>query len=250
MSDARHAPDGDPSPAADPAPADLSQGGSTPGRSEEAVPRRAPRGYRAAVAVLAGVAAVGTALRLLLTPATLHVLYRLPWISDGGLSLDERLRWSVLVMQAIAGPVDPQVLGEMQGARGPLFSADAVAHLEDVRRVVQGALAVWAASLAGLLGLWVWGRRRGWGPQFRAGLDRGAWGLLAAMALLLVVALVGFAAFFDAFHRLLFAPGTWQFASDSTLIRLFPQAFWQHVLVLLLVLAALPAAGWLVWRRG
>ncbi len=41
---------------------------------------------------------------------------------------------------------------------------------------------------------------------------------------------------FILFHRLLFDPGTWSFPTDSTLIQLFPETFWQHMFTVLLIM--------------
>lgn len=109
---------------------------------------------------------------------------------------------------------------------GPGFDAAAVSHLDDVHDVLAGA---WQVTLlaAALVALWVVAcvRRRTL-DRLSAGLRLGAALPLLVMGLSVLVALVDFSAFFEAFHGVFFADGTWTFAYDSLLIRLFPQDFW------------------------
>jgi integral membrane protein (TIGR01906 family) len=146
-------------------------------------------------------------------------------------------------------PKDPQTAELAQAARrfvvsgnedaeaalSAVMSAEAVTHLDDVRRLIAGANA--ATALLALvavvwIGLAAYRRRLGTVAAAR---------LVAAIA---VFAAIDFAAFFSAFHALFFAPGTWVFPSDSVLIRLFPEPFWVAAGIAWGVLICLLAGGY------
>ena len=104
-----------------------------------------------------------------------------------------------------------------------LMAADAVTHLDDVRRVMAAANAL-TLVLGVALAVWVGLSARRRPRDLAAALLAAAGLLLAFVVLAAAVALSDFDAFFSAFHGLFFAPGTWTFPSDSLLIRLFPGA--------------------------
>jgi integral membrane protein (TIGR01906 family) len=70
------------------------------------------------------------------------------------------------------------------------------------------------------------------------------------------LAALGWQQFFTEFHRIFFANGTWTFALDDTLIRLFPGQFWVDAGIVIgaLVLIASVVTLILTWptrkRRG
>lgn len=106
----------------------------------------------------------------------------------------------------------------------PVLDASERSHMRDVGGVVRGLL------LADVLALLVafLGARRLRRERFR----RGRLMLLAAGALgALAIGLGAFFALafdvaFAAFHAIFFQAGTWQFGTDSNLLRFFPQPFW------------------------
>lgn len=51
---------------------------------------------------------------------------------------------------------------------------------------------------------------------------------------------------FTVFHQLLFPPGSWMFPIKSSLIRLFPELFWQHIFLLILFLPLLEIVGFYI----
>ena len=106
------------------------------------------------------------------------------------------------------------------------FPPDVVSHMEDVRYVIHIALII-TLALAALLAVslvYIWrrhGRRLAASGLFFGGI--------AAVAVVLVLAIIGVASFdwlFTMMHRLLFAEGTWTFAVDSLLICAYPLPFW------------------------
>lgn len=135
-----------------------------------------------------------------------------------------------------------------------LMTADAVQHLDDVRRVLAGARTVTIVlGLALIVWVVVFARRR---PRELSRALLVAAAILGAFVLVAgTVALTDFDAFFSAFHGLFFAPGTWTFPSDSLLIRLFPEPFWvaagaAWAVGVLVMAASYAVLGWFVRRRS
>ena len=109
----------------------------------------------------------------------------------------------------------------------PMYQPRALAHLVDAKRIVKTVF-----SLAFLLGLTAGGlvclayRSPERQQAIRKGLIHGSFLTLVAVAVIAVLALTAWDFFFDRFHELFFAAGTWRFAFSDTLIRLFPERFW------------------------
>lgn len=126
--------------------------------------------------------------------------------------------------------------------------ADALAHLDDCRAVLDVALPVLACVAAGavalgvacaLLGGWrARGRRR-----LGAALVGGGATVLAAFGLLGAWALLDFKGLFAVFHGLFFQEGTWKFPWDSLLICMYPDAFWTGMAAVWVAVAALLGAA-------
>ena len=106
----------------------------------------------------------------------------------------------------------------------PAFDAREIAHMSDVRGVVRGFMVAWLAGVvalvAGALAL------RGSPPALRRALTRGSLATLVLFAALGLLMLVGFDSFFTGFHGLFFEGDSWRFADGSTLLSLYPDAFW------------------------
>lgn len=185
----------------------------------------------AAVACLVPVVLAGNALLLLAWGWLPRALYALPGFPDGdGLAGDDRLALATTGVDAI----QPWDAGGMDGLRAallpggaPAFNAREIAHMQDVRGVVTGLLIAWVVAVILLAVASLAGRGR---PAHVEALRRGlVWGALAAIGLLAFLGLfmlVDFDAFFTAFHGVFFEGDSWRFASDDTLRRLYPYAFW------------------------
>jgi integral membrane protein (TIGR01906 family) len=119
----------------------------------------------------------------------------------------------------------------------------------DVKRVVQGAIKVWYASLALLLvgGVWAW--FGGWRKDYFRGLRLGGWITIVFIAFILLFVVAAFGVFFVFFHDVFFAPGTWTFYYSDTLIRLFPERFWRDTFLVVGTIAA-GLALLAVWLGG
>ena len=136
----------------------------------------------------------------------------------------------------------------------PAFDERELSHMADVRAlfvpiqrgslVVMLAVAILALALART-------RLRAVVPR---GLLAGALVTLAVAILLVPVILLGFDGFFTRFHEMFFEGDTWLFSSTDTLIRIYPERFWEDVSVLAAVitvgqaLVLVPLAWW--WLRS
>jgi integral membrane protein (TIGR01906 family) len=195
------------------------------------------------VTILIPVVLIGLGLRVLLTPLFLQIEYNLPYFppDEYGFTKQDRLKWAPYALDYLTNNADISYLGDLKFEDGtPLYNERELSHMDDVKRVTQGALRVWYACLAILLalGAWAWVGRFASAPQwwleYRVGLMRGGWlmiGLAVTVGLIVIVGIVlnpdVFWNFFAGFHSLFFEGDSWLFLYSDTLIRLFPIRFWQ-----------------------
>jgi len=102
----------------------------------------------------------------------------------------------------------------------------------DVKKVYRGAIVVLAVSLAFLLILAIWAWRRKLLRIYLKGLERGGIVTLVLLGLVVLSILTLFNYFFIIFHELFFKSGTWTFLYSDTLIRLFPERFFQDTFLI------------------
>lgn len=172
------------------------------------------------------------------------------------MSKSERLR---LAREAIAFLNMPRGAVRLDASRfddGTVaYNAREVSHMDDVKlvydRLTAGALIVLVIALAAVWGL----VRLGHGPAVWGALSDGALFTLLVLIALGAWMLVGFNAFFTAFHGIFFEGGTWLFAETDTLIRLFPLQFWSDAGILIAVAVgvvsfALSLVGRALQKRG
>jgi hypothetical protein len=172
------------------------------------------------------------AVLLLMTPLWMHS--SIPAAGGGlpGYTGPEALDLSDrTVGQLIFGP------GTFEG-----FTADEVAHLRDARLVLYLFLVPAAFSLVLVVSTLL---RRGADPRAWRAVAQGGKILVVGAVVLGVIGALAFGAAFTLFHQIFFPGGNWTFPPDSTLIRLYPYAFWQLTAAALGVLCV--AAGTAVW---
>lgn len=195
------------------------------------------------VTLLVPIALIGLGLRVLLTPLFLQVEYNMPYFppDEFGFTKADRLKWAPYALNYLTNSADISYLADLKFEDGkPLYNERELSHMNDVKRVTQGALKVWYISLAALalLGMWAWAGRFASAPQwsqaYRLGLMRGGWLMVLLAITIGVIAWVGisvnpdiFFTFFAGFHSLFFEGDSWLFLFSDTLIRLFPIRFWQ-----------------------
>lgn len=202
------------------------------------------------VSILVPFALIGLGLRVLLTPLFLQVEYNMPYFpaDEYGFTKEDRLKWAPYALNYLTNSEGIHYLSDLQFDDGkPLYNERELSHMDDVKRVTQGALRVWYVALALLLGLGVWAWFGGWWQTYRLGVRRGGWlivGLAVAIGLIVVIGIAVnpnvFWDFFAGFHSLFFEGNSWLFLYSDTLIRLFPIRFWQDAF---LWAAAIALAG-------
>jgi len=200
-----------------------------------------------------------TSVRLLLTPAFVRLNYALPGFPEDpyGFTRQERLEGADVALAYLLNDQPISFLGDLRFEDGrPVYNARELKHMEDVKVLVQQAMAVWLGAVAlGVvlaLGLVQFaGERQAW----RA-LHQAARLTLIVMALLLAGIAASFSFLFVGFHRLFFEGDTWLFLYSDTLIRLFPERFWLTAFVgigagtLLLAGLLLGLSAWRLRRLG
>ena len=199
------------------------------------------------VTILVPIALIGLGLRVLLTPLFLQIEYNMPYFppDEYGFTKEDRLRWAPYALDYLVNNEDISYLGDLKFDDGtPLYNERELSHMDDVKRVTQGALRVWYVSLALLASLGVWAWFGEWWQTYRLGLMRGGWlmvGLAATIGLIVVTGIAidpnVFWNFFAGFHSLFFEGDSWLFLFSDTLIRLFPIRFWQDAFLLAAVIA-------------
>jgi integral membrane protein (TIGR01906 family) len=193
------------------------------------------------------IALIGLGLRVLLSPLFLQVEYNMPYFppDEFGFTKSDRLKWAPYALNYLTNNADISYLGNLKFEDGkPLYNERELSHMDDVKRVTQGALKVWYLSLVtlALLGIWAW--MGGWGDAYRLGLMRGGWLMVILAVAIGLIALIGIAVspnlffqFFAGFHSLFFEGDSWLFLFSDTLIRLFPIRFWQDAFLWAAVIA-------------
>jgi len=208
----------------------------------------------AAVALALVPALIAIALLVLAHPWAVDAAYALPGFPEPRIALgdDERSRLAAVGTRA-SQPWRPDGIEAMREARlddgRRAFVAREIDHFEDVRGVMLAFLAAGAAGLtvivlaAGLV------RDK---SLLRRGLVAGARLTIALFAAIGVLMLIGFDAFFNAFHTLFFDGDSWLLPSMGTARSLYPDALWALMggAMVALVLAQVAALVVLLRRRG
>lgn len=187
-----------------------------------------------------------SSLRLALTPGFVWLSYHVPaFPADSyGFTLDQRLHWAGISLDYLKNDAGIEFLGDRTFDDGsPLFNERELRHMEDVKRLTQAALGLWMAAVivgaVASLGLYWTEERAALGRALRLG-GRLTLILMLALAVALVVS---FPFVFVGFHHLFFEGNSWLFYYSDTLIRLFPERFWQQVFVFLVASSLLIAWG-------
>lgn len=205
------------------------------------------------IPVLTPVALVLTNVRLLMTPAFISVEYRMPGFPEDpyGFTLQDRLHWAPIAREYLLNDAGSRFLGDLRfGDGSPVYNERELRHMEDVKRLTQVALRVWLACMAviasGLL-LLAWGKI---GSECWRALMGGAQLTLSLMLALGLALGLSFDFIFVGFHRVFFSGDSWLFRYSDTLIRLFPERFWQDAFVFIAGATLVEAVAlWVVARR-
>ncbi|MCY1225758.1 integral membrane protein [compost metagenome] len=217
-----------------------------------------PRVMQVLLAVFYPLILLVLAVRAVTSPLFLWVEYNRPGFpGDGyGFSTDDRMTYGSYAVDYLSNWSGPRYLGELVNRSGDaLFQDGEVSHMADVKLVILSAFAGGALLILLSIVAIVYLRRRSTGGV-RRGLFAGAIVTLVVILGLGTLAALSWQQFFTEFHRIFFANGTWTFALDDTLIRLFPGQFWVDAGIVIgaLVLIASVVTLILTWptrkRRG
>lgn len=172
-----------------------------------------------------------------------------------GLSTGERQELALVGLRSIEPGSEGIVLLERaeleNGTRA--FGARELSHMRDVRRLFGIALRAQLIAVVALLALALALSRTRLRTVVPLGLLVGSIGTLAVAVLAVPVILLGFDGFFVRFHEIFFSGDSWRFNDADTLIRIYPEVFWQDVSRLAAAIAVGQAvvvalgAGW--WYR-
>ena len=203
------------------------------------------------VALFFPVIVVAAAVRAVASSSFLWLEYHRPGFpaDQYGFSLDDRMTYGSYALDYVLNFAPPRYLSGLVTPEGePLFLESEVGHMADVKGVLglSFAIALVLFVLAVLACAYLARRYKG---GVRRALFSGAVLTLVGIAVLAVLAILAWQAFFTQVHALFFAEGTWTFRVDDTLIRLFPEQFWTDsaITVAVLVLAAVLLTLVLTW---
>ena len=188
----------------------------------------APRVFQVILAIFYPVVLLVLAIRAVTSPLFLWVEYYRPGFpGDGyGFNADDRMTYGSYAVDYLSNWAGPRYLGGLVNQNGEkLFKDGEVAHMADVKTVMLSAFG--AGTLLAIIGIiaMLYLRKRSKGG-IRRGLFAGSIITLVLILGLGTLAMLGWQQFFTDFHEIFFANGTWTFALDDTLIRLFPGQFW------------------------
>jgi integral membrane protein (TIGR01906 family) len=151
---------------------------------------------------------------------------------DGyGFTTDQRKELALLGLRSIEPGSDGIVL--LERARlpngSPAFGFRELSHMRDVRRLFGIALRGQLIALVVIAALALGLARTRFRTVVPLGLLAGAVATLAIAVLAVPLILLGFDGFFVRFHEIFFSGDSWRFNNADTLIRIYPEQFWQDV---------------------
>src|SRR4030042_1909114 len=201
------------------------------------------------LAIILPVVIVLSMVRLVINPWYLEFEYRTPGFPADryGFNLQDRLKYGKIAVEYLKNSADISFLGALRfptGQQTPelscqfmsdcshLYNDRELEHMLDVKNVVKGAMVVLQIGFALLVVLAIWAWRGKWVEPYLKGLQLGGIMVLVLIGLVILSVLVAFDTLFVIFHEIFFKTGTWTFYYSDTLIRLFPERFWQDTFLM------------------
>ena len=186
-----------------------------------------PRILQWVVAILTPFVLLAGAVRLVASSGVLWLIYHVPGFpaDQAGFTTKDRVlngSYGVDYLNNFAGS---KYLSQVQTENGPLFTANEVSHMADVKSLVQLCYLVGVIALVLLLISFII-LRKTYPGGIRRGLFAGSIVTFVLLIAVAVLALLGWDEFFVGFHQFFFSHGNWQFAWDDSLIRLYPPMYW------------------------
>jgi integral membrane protein (TIGR01906 family) len=217
-----------------------------------------PRFLQVLLAIFYPVILLVLGVRAVTSPLFLWAEYHRPGFpGDGyGFNADDRMTYGSYAVDYLSNWSGPRYLGELVNRSGEkLFKDGEVSHMADVKLVFLSAFGAGALLILISIIAIIYLRRRTPGGV-RRGLFAGSIVTLVLIIGLGTLAALGWQQFFTEFHRIFFAAGSWTFALEDTLIRLFPGQFWIDAGLVIAALVLITAVVTLIltWptrrRRG
>jgi integral membrane protein (TIGR01906 family) len=173
-----------------------------------------------------------------------------------GLTTDQRKELALLGLRSIQPGSEGIVLLERARLQNgsPAFGLRELAHMRDVRRLFGIALRGQLIALVVIGALALGLARTRLRTVVPLGLLAGALATLAIAVLTVPLILLGFDGFFVRFHEVFFSGDSWRFNNADTLIRIYPEQFWQDVsrlaagIAVAQALVLVPLTWW--WHRA
>ena len=175
-------------------------------------------------------------IRLVLTPVFLEVEYRTPGFPPDqfGFSREDRLIWSKVSLNYLVNDAGIEFLNSQKLPGGePLYNSRELLHMQDVKILTKAAIAIWYGLGVIFILATVWSLRNRSRKGFWHVIKNGGWLTIGFVFLVLIGVMMSFDALFTGFHRIFFKGDTWLFLYSDTLIRLFPERFWQDVFLVI-----------------
>ncbi|MFC1959392.1 TIGR01906 family membrane protein [Chloroflexota bacterium] len=189
-------------------------------------------------------------IRLVATETFLHLEYnRSNFPADFfGFTEEERLTYAPFALQYMSNDQGIDFLGDLEFPDGSaMYNDRELHHMVDVKNVaifafgLQVVLTLFLVIGVGLLLCFMTTRK-----ILRQALIYGSSLTLLIIFALLLVSITSWEYFFEQFHRMFFADGTWRFEYSDTLIRLFPEQFWFDAALAIGIFTAVGAASILI----
>ena len=201
------------------------------------------------IALLLPVVIVLLVVRLVINPWYLVFEYHTPGFPDDpyGFSLQDRLNYGKFAVDYLVNSSNISYLADLRfpsGQQAPepscqfmkdcayLYNERELEHMLDVKNVVSGALKILGLSSGLLIAFAIWAWIGKWKVEYLKGLERGSILLFGLIGLIIFSVIILFQYIFVLFHQIFFNAGTWSFLYSDTLIRLFPERFWQDTFLM------------------
>jgi integral membrane protein (TIGR01906 family) len=185
---------------------------------------------RIVLLMLIPVILVLTSVRMLMTDAFVRFNYAIPGFPEDryGFTEEDRLFHAPIALDYLHNDAGIEFLGDQRFEDGsPVYNTRELGHMEDVKQVTRAALKVWRIGLIAsiMISLVLW--RVASSSCLWEAWQSGAKLTALIMGILLIGLIAAFSVLFVGFHEIFFDPNTWTFLFSDTLIRLFPQRFWE-----------------------
>jgi integral membrane protein (TIGR01906 family) len=208
------------------------------------------------IALIVPVVLILSVVHLVINPWYLVFEYHTPAFPTDpyGFTLQDRLKYGKLAVDYLNNSAGISFLGDLRfppGQQAPqpscqymtdcthLYNDRELEHMLDVKNVVKAAMRVLEVSALLLVLFLIWAWQGKWIKDFLRGLQRGGILTLVFIGLIILCVLIAFNVLFVIFHEIFFKAGTWTFLYSDTLIRLFPERFWQDTFLMVGGLSAL-----------